>query len=255
MPGIRFTDLPAEVRNAVYGFCTPLTGYMEDFRGLLLASKQVRTEYEHEAINTMTLLFNRTRSEWPHELELRIQNPTKISEVNNIDVRLPASLYDPFLHDHDKQPDDYVPPSQLDPCLSFLFSLHVSQLTIGYYTNEGYKTPHSILTSRLVPHGLLTDLSTILTPHQQEKDEPAAPPPPHAFRRFRLQGPLRIRRLRYQWAYPDDTSSTFRVFVERANTQFFLSESKWWQLEDTPFAVRNWGSSSHDTVFFDINVW
>ncbi|CAI6332865.1 unnamed protein product [Periconia digitata] len=252
IPSKSFTNLPPEVRNAIYSLCTPVTGYMQDFRGLLLVSKQVRAEYEHEAVNTMSKFLDRIEKEWPHELELRIQRPTALSTLQYINVRLPVSIYDPFKPDSAEEVDDVPSLSRLEPCLKPLFSLCLSELSLGYYFDDGYRSPSVMLTSRLLPYGLLLDLTNILTPPSESDNFHC---PLRKSRQFRLERPMRVRRLRYHWAIPDHSSSSFRTYVEKANTGFFLSEVKTWLWqEEEDNVVRNWGSSSNGTVFFDINV-
>lgn len=252
MSSFQFVNLPAEVRNLIYSLCTPLTGYMQDFKGLLLASKQIHAEYEYEAVNTISRLLDRVRKDWPHQLELRIQNPTKISDINSINVNLPVSLYYPFGRPSGQMTSDRTLATRLEPCLSPLFYLYLTQLTIGYYYDVKYERPDSAYAFELIPLGLLTDLTNILNP-TGDYGTGRLFSPTRKSRRFRLDHPLCVRRLRYQWAELDGASSFERIRIVSINTRYFLNQETSSQQPMEKNLVKNWGCSNNNTIFFDID--
>ncbi|KAF2644067.1 hypothetical protein P280DRAFT_466754 [Massarina eburnea CBS 473.64] len=246
MSSVTFTSLPAEVRNAIYGFCTPLTGYIEDFKSLLLASKQISTEYQGEAVDVISKYIDSIERDWPHTKELHIDHPKKFSSLTSIIVQLPVSLYypsnDTSIKDRNKL---YRSNSRLEPCLASLFTLYLSDLTFTCYDDR----PDDWSGLADVPTGLLYDLTnTLITPSALEISQQEI----RTQRSFRLEKPVRVRRLCYKWYQHEKATGWSRLDVESHHTRFFLTEPLWWEVPNKQTLVRNWGSSSRDEVFFDV---
>jgi len=229
-----FLPLPAELRNRIYEFCSPVFGYLEEFSGLRCVSKQTRAEYETEAIKTMEKYLGCIKKAWPYPEELRIESPREFSKLSHVTVQLPMSLY--FLPHGDASFHDWLrklrhrngDELELEACLASLFSLHLSSLTVTYHddSNGLVRFYH-----HLAPEGLLRDLTNVLVSeptspvrgdqHQESEFEQRKQA------KFRLQGRLRVRRLVYKWCRSGQTAEHVRN-VQSRNIKFFLREEWWW---------------------------
>jgi hypothetical protein len=244
MPAPEFTKLPAEVRNAIYSFCTPFAGHRDEFRGLRLASNQIGTEYESEATAVISRYLSSIEKNWPHQEEIHFDRPSTFSDLANITVRLPVSLYYPPQQFSTEEAHHYGENTRFEPCLAPLFTLYISQLTFGCYHNS----KNALLS--VVPTGFLYDLTNILlTKSTLENSE-------HAVRTrlgaFRFEQSLNIQRLCYRWLQHEGSSSWRKLEVETVHNRFFLNEPLWWEVPNSQTLVSNWGSSSRAEVFFDI---
>jgi hypothetical protein len=248
-------SLPGELRNRIYGLCTPLTGHVEEFNGLRLASKRIQAEYETEAVSAMQKYLEAIKEDWPHLEELRIEPPRIISELADVTVQLPISLYYPLNRNDSFKNwvlDNHGNGKELDPCLAPLFSLHLSSLTITYYDDSNGITRHD---HHLVPQGVLLDITNVLV-NQPTSPSNAIPRERREYaqrinRKFHLNGGLHVRRLVYKWVRSEHTAEHVRN-VEMRNIKFFLREEWWWQGPQAKTLVLNWGRGD-DCVYFDIS--
>lgn len=251
-----FLGLPAEIRNQIYRTCTPFTDYVEEFKGLAQVSKQVRVEYESEAVRAIRQFLGRIEKQWPHATaKLRIEHPATLQTLDQLTVRLPRSLYYPPTAQVLSMNAEEVKMFQLENtrmemCLAPLFSLYLSRLTISYYNDGPTPSPADY---RTIPLGLLYDMTGILY---------GAPPNPssrlmeenRSKRDFRLTRPLHIRRLVYGW---DGKKEVLRpncwsdYHIDRANIQFFLREEHRWADWNPRTLVTNWGGNG-DFVYFEL---
>ncbi|KAF1962314.1 hypothetical protein CC80DRAFT_542630 [Byssothecium circinans] len=245
---LSFTALPSEIRNHVCSFCTPFTSHARDFMGLLLASKQIRAEYESEAVDIMVKYIASLKQAWPHAEELRIDRPTKFSDLVTITVRLPVSLYYPSSETSEAERNRHFRRgSQLEPCLASLFTLHLSKLTFTCYDNQ----PDDWSGLADVPTGLLYDITNFLIiPSALERSQLEA----RRHRTLRVVQPTRVRKVCYKWYQHEHSTGWNRLDVESRHTRFFLTEPIWWEVPNAQTLVTNWGSSSRDEVFFDIDI-
>jgi hypothetical protein len=249
-----FLTLPGELRNRVYGLCTPLTSHVEEFNGLRAVSKQIQAEYETEAVKTMQKFLEAIKKQWPHSEELRIEPLGSLSDLVAVTVLLPVSLYIPP-HGIDSFEDwlqnDQGNSKTLDICLAPLFSLYLSSLTIAYYDDSNGQVRHD---HHLVPQGLLQDITNVLvrqptSPSRRstrERQEYAQ----RMKRKFRLEGELHVRKVVYKWFRSEYTAEHVRS-VESENIKFFLREEWWWQGPNAKTLVSNWGRGD-DCVYFDL---
>jgi hypothetical protein len=255
MPKIYFLSLPGELRNRIYGLCTPLTAHVEEFSGLRSASKQIRAEYETEAVRTMRKYLETIEKNWPHSQELRITPPEKFSELADVTILLPVSLYFPqrgIDSFEDWVLDDHGNSKTMDTSLAPLFSVHLSSLTIGYHDDSNGLVRYDY---HLVPQGLLQDITNVLvirptSPARgstHERQEYAQ----RMKRKFRLEGGLHVRKVAYKW-FKSQHTAEYMMNVEWEHIRFFLREEWWWR--EGPNAktlVSNWGRGD-DNVYLDI---
>lgn len=47
-----FLSLPPEIRNGIYGYCTPISAPVSSYDGLLLSCKQIRSEFPVQALKS-----------------------------------------------------------------------------------------------------------------------------------------------------------------------------------------------------------
>jgi hypothetical protein len=256
MPASLLLPLPAELRNRIYEFCSPVFGYVEEFEGLRCVSKQTRAEYETEAVKTMQKYLEGIKKAWPYPQELRIEPPRQFSELAHVTIQLPISLY--YLPRGDASIYGWLQQLrhrngnelQMEACLAPLFSLHLSSLTTTFYDDSNGLTPFD---HHLAPEGLLRDLTNLLvseptTPTRGVQNQ-AREFELRSRTNFRLTGRLRVRRLVYKWCRSDQTAEQVWINDSR-NIEFFLRE-QWWWASAAKTLVRNWGRGD-DYVYFDI---
>ncbi|KAF2869094.1 hypothetical protein BDV95DRAFT_112344 [Massariosphaeria phaeospora] len=137
-----FLELPAEIRNEIYSYLTPLHAYSDICEGLVLSCKQVSSEYTRLAVLLVSKLVKKVLAEckadekdpppeggnWLHWQQMDVSIPGTFKELTSLTVQLPASLrhrsywstksihYDISYH--------YRRP------LNRLYSLHLSQIEI-----------------------------------------------------------------------------------------------------------------------------
>jgi hypothetical protein len=243
-----FLSLPAEIRNRIYGLCTPINAHTEEFKGLLLASRQLRREYESEAINVMHQFLASIKHQWPHSEELRFLGPTTFSNIDKLTVQLPLSLYFSMTRSEERSKPD----TKMEPCLGALYTLYLTRLTVAFYPDHATFinwTPWTI------PTGLLSDLLNPLMSRASSLD--IGFPLGRSLRKFQFheQSPkwqLHIRELAYCWssskvAHMSNLNALVQADVETTN--FFLHESRWFQ--HPVGVVHNWGHDA-DSIWFDL---
>ncbi|KAF1967842.1 hypothetical protein BU23DRAFT_281643 [Bimuria novae-zelandiae CBS 107.79] len=237
----KFSLLPAEIRNRIYAYCTPVHAHPEEFQGLLLASRQIRTEYECEALKVMQQYMDEIKRQWSHTQEIRFAEPKTFGDLAKITVQLPLSLYFPKNRREWSKGESYDR-TRLDLCLGPLYSLHVSKLTFSLYDDLGRFvnwSPHAI------PSGLLHDMLSPICGLQLPR-----PIPDGYLREFRIHDPVHIRKLEYNWgnskvAHSTNLNSLVEADVETAN--FFLQNSG--RFQEPLGLVQNWGRGA-DSIWF-----
>ncbi|KAF2686974.1 hypothetical protein K458DRAFT_429874 [Lentithecium fluviatile CBS 122367] len=251
-----FLVLPGEIRNRIYGFCTPVTGYVKEYNGLRFAAKQIRAEYETEALKAMRKYLASIKKEWPHPKELLIISPRNFSGLANVTVQLPISMYYPPHGDESLQvgqSNRRRNDTKMERCLAPLFCLYLSSLTIAYYDDSFglARYNHSLL-----PIGLLQDMTNVLvngrtTPFPSFSNE-IRMFEQRKSREFCLDGRLHVRRLIYRWIRSVEIDASEYVSdVEMRNIKFFLMEEWWWQSPRANTLVTNWARKGN-SVYFDL---
>ncbi|KAF2251093.1 hypothetical protein BU26DRAFT_517821 [Trematosphaeria pertusa] len=244
-------SLPAELRNEIYRLCTPVTAHIDQFSGLLLASKQTKDEYEKEAVKSMRGLLEGIQRQWPHRAQsegLQLSMLSRFRELASITVSLPLTLY------YSRRTDPIhgrAVHTRLETCLAPLFSLRLSRLTITFYENEA-----GFLNNCWVdpPQGLLYDLTNILV------TEPTRIPQDgdhydRMRREFHLSQPLRVRRLVFEWVNNEEWDIALKCLVKSCHSGWFLNKGWWWQGPEAKTLVTNWGGDGSSTgVEFHIDT-
>lgn len=253
MAALTFNSLPAEIRNRIYAICTPLTSRIEDFRGLLLVSKQIRDEYEGEAIKVMQQHFKSIEKSWPHAAKVYIDLPTRFLDLANVTVKLPISLYflttDLFVEMGLEEVHQFqIINTRMESSLAPLFSLWLSKLTFTYYIDQP-SVRHEL---RAIPLGFLYDITNVLV-NQPASDFHGHTNERRTGREFSLDRPLHVCRIAYKWPKDGSSSSFYNYHIDRSYTQFFLTEEWWWQSSNANSLVSNWGSGN-DWVCFDLDI-
>jgi hypothetical protein len=125
--------LPSEIRNHIYGYCTPINGHVRDYYGLLLSCKRIHIEYEGEVVGIISKLLDEVKRAWHliYATPLRTSMPTCLGDMANITVELPKSLYDRPSTYQTLHPDNSDP--KLEPAVPCLLQLHLTELNITYY--------------------------------------------------------------------------------------------------------------------------
>jgi len=246
---LEFLALPSELRNKIYSFCTPLDGYVEDFQGLARASRQIRAEYESEAVRVMRVYTCGVEKQGTH---IKFHKIDSFRNMTEMEVALPISLYYPSWTNvsslNNVALDAYqVDNTRMEQCFAPLFSLYLSRLTFTFYMNKenNHFAAGRVLTA--IPRGFMLDLTNALVrPSCLESLEDSEP---RSIREFRLHRPVRIRELAYKWVrHAINTAETYHV--DMANIQFFLNEEKWFQ--EPNGLVTNWGYSANMVVYLCI---
>jgi hypothetical protein len=256
MPFTSFETLPPEIRNRIYRFCTPIFGYVEEYKGLLWASKRVKTEYETEAVGVMQHYLASIEKAWPHPEKVHIPRPTKISDLTAVCVQLPASLC--YLLEFGRTPTDSsqektyrIKNTRLEICLAPLFHLRLSELKFAYYID---KRDEMIPDCEAIPLGLLFDLTSAFI-YRSPQLGGSRGLDVVVDRPFRFLEPFYVRRLVYQWLRQTDVDTGWRIAlsiagVDNRNLQFFLNE-EWRQYANSRTRVINWGRGT-SSVYFDM---
>jgi hypothetical protein len=127
MSPLIFLDLPAELRNHVYGYLTPIHSYTKGCTGFLLSCKHIYTEYEAEANLRLNGWLANLEREWQsvYHIKLQLGIVNDIATQQKMDVRVPRSM-SPWL------PTDPRLPRYLKP----LFWLHFEHLDFGLYDDD-----------------------------------------------------------------------------------------------------------------------
>lgn len=246
MSASRFLLLPAEIKYRVYSFCTPIFAYAEEFNGLSLTCWQVRHEYESEATRVMRQALSDMKRQSTFPAEIRFSEIRTIGDIARIAVLLPVSEYFPR-NRGDWSKIDSFDNTKLDPCLAPLYSLYLSRLVFKFYVNTDNFVNWS---PEVIPTGLLHDMMDPLNGLPFESDVP--PDDDVMVRGFRVDEPVRIRRLEYNWfnskvTHSSNLNSLVQADAETSN--FFLHISRHFQ---RPLGlVHNWGRQA-DTLWFDL---
>ncbi|KAH7355984.1 hypothetical protein BKA66DRAFT_255277 [Pyrenochaeta sp. MPI-SDFR-AT-0127] len=137
-PPVRpFLDLPSEIRNWIYGYCTPVNGYAEDYKGLSLSCKQIHSEYQGATLKVMERLLEGLKQNWRYEVRLRLPH----SRLAEVVLELPASVYHQGKSGHygSQGPVGSLNP-YLEPAIASIWLLYLSKLTITFYKDEPAST-------------------------------------------------------------------------------------------------------------------
>ncbi|KAF9739089.1 hypothetical protein PMIN03_007087 [Paraphaeosphaeria minitans] len=244
--------LPAEIRNRIYGFCTPIDAYPEEFRGLLLVSRQLRHEYESEALNVMRQFLASIEHQWPRSQGLRFSKLASFNDIDKVTVQLPLSLY--FATSKSEfllQPKKFNT-SAMESCLWILYTLCLTRLTFTFYDDLATFINWN---PALIPQGLLDDLLSPLVPpasrlgtdYHSMRSSPTC-----QFYAQSAKRQVRIRELAYVWsnskvAHMSNLNALVQADVETTN--FFLHES--YSFQHPHGLVHNWGHGA-DSIWFDL---
>lgn len=249
-----FLSLPAEIRNRIYALCTPLHVHTEEFRGLHSASRQLRHEYQHEALLVIHQFLTSIKQQWPHSEDVLFDGPKTLRDMDKITVMLPLSRY--FLTSRTGSPTDtldYPLSTRLEDCLKPLFTLHLTRLTFTFYDDSASFVNWN---PSIVPLGLLIDLINPLIIPKPVPYE-AHMLKRRAFQFYKDYGPqdLHIRELEYNWKSSKvaHASSDLNALVQADSQtlQHFLQMSGSFQYPGG--YVHNWGLGE-DSVWLDLKV-
>ncbi|KAK7185216.1 hypothetical protein PSPO01_08733 [Paraphaeosphaeria sporulosa] len=245
-------SLPAEIRNRIYGFCTPIDAYAEEFRGLLLTSRQLRIEYESEALSVMRQSLASIEHQWPHSQRLRFSKLASFNDIDKVTVQLPLSLYFATSKSDLLSKPEIVNTSAMESCLGILYTLHLTRLTFTFHDDLA-----TFINWRpsFIPQRLLHDLlSPLVPPASNLGTDYHTLRSSHTFQ-FYAQSPkqqVRIRELVYVWsnskvAHMSNLNELVQADVETTN--FFLHES--YSFQHPHGLVHNWGHGA-DSIWFDL---
>lgn len=246
--------LPAEIRNRIYGFCTPINGYVEDFKGLLLASRQLRHEYESEALKVLRQFLGSIEHQWPRSVGLQFSKHTSFNDIDKVTVQLPLSLYFPPRSKPWSKSDAFHR-TAMESCLGTLYTLYLTRLTVTFYDDLATFINWS---PSDIPIGLLSDLlSPLIAPASRLGTGLPSGRALRTFQFYDAQKPkrqVRIRGLAYNWsnskvAHMSNLNALVQADVETTN--FFLHESQWFQ--HPRGLVYNWGHDA-DSIWFDLRA-
>jgi hypothetical protein len=132
-----FLDLPAELRDKVYEYLTPIYCYTKECIGFLLSCKQVYREYEARASRSMKSLVSTVASGWSsiYHIQIHINPVATIAAQQWMSILLPRSRYPGTENFGNCSPG-------LPSCLEPVLLLHLEQLEFGLYTdNEAIDMP------------------------------------------------------------------------------------------------------------------
>lgn len=247
-----FLLLPAEIKLRIYGFCTPFYAHPQEFEGLRRASRQIRNEYEDEALKIMLQYLDGIKEQWPYAAKMHLVPPRNFGDLRNITIQLPISLYFPKRSREWSKPDS-LRNTKMELCLAPLYSLHISNLAFEFYDDTGTFINWS---PWVIPTGLLYDMIDPIGGLHNLPFHSGAPSDADATTRsFQLCDNIHIRRLEYNWrdskvvAHSINLNSLVQVDAETAN--FFLHNSGWFQ---HPIGlVHNWGRGA-DSIWFDLKA-
>jgi hypothetical protein len=232
-----FLELPAEIRNHVYSYCTPINGHVHEYRGLGLSCKQVRAEYKGELVRTMRKLLDRVNAKWRHRyvIPLRISMHGHLGYMASIVVKLPKSVY--YRPRGDETRDLGGSRPYLEPTIPSLLQLYLKSLTITYY--EDKPDPRNGYYSDISPCELARDVYVYY--NGRASDRQAAFSDHYSKTALRSMKPLHTRLLRIEWL-KDQTQRyrdymRYRHFLD-CSTMHSLAESNMvvdWKLHPEGF--------------------
>jgi hypothetical protein len=122
--------MPTELRARIYAkMSPPLTGPIQDFKGIVLANRNLKTEVEDELIRNMKHFLEGIMEEWSktYHSPLRIEIPTSIADIQKVRITIPRSIF--------RWPGPTYVKASVSPLLPLL-DLHVSSIRITFYADE-----------------------------------------------------------------------------------------------------------------------
>jgi hypothetical protein len=130
-----FLSLPAELRNKVYGYLSPVYGYTKDNVRFLLSCKQVDYEYEAETAHQMKMLIDPIKNEWPSifSVPIQISDTDTIAQQQVLTLRIPRSMYPGEGGRGDT--------NCLPRCLGPVFLIHLAYLEVGLFGDPAAAAP------------------------------------------------------------------------------------------------------------------
>ncbi|KAF2451871.1 hypothetical protein P171DRAFT_14209 [Karstenula rhodostoma CBS 690.94] len=254
MPASPLLLLPAEIRNRIYGFCTPIDAYAEEFKGLLLTSRQLRREYESEALNVMRQFLASIEHQWPPSEAILFSNLSSFNDIKRVTVQLPLSLYFSKSRSEIWSKSDTFHTTAMESCLGTLYTLYLTRLTVTFYDDLATFINWS---PWVIPTGLLLDLlNPLISPASclGTGFSPERALRTSQFYQRTTKQQVRIRELAYNWskskvAHMSNLNALVQADVETTN--FFLHESCWFQ--HPKGLVHNWGHGG-DSMWFDLRA-
>jgi len=162
MSPLSFLNLPAELRNSVYAYLSPIHCHTKECAGFLFSCKQIYYEYESESIMRVQKVLAHLECEWQSvcHVPLHVSAMKDIATQQNMEVLLPRSMY----HGAAKQSELGVP-----HCLKPIFLLCLESLRFGLYDDEAAATLPKFgttetngVTATHFPYGLLSAFISLL---------------------------------------------------------------------------------------------
>ena len=124
-----FLEIPPEIRNRIYGYCTPIDGHPRDYFGLLASCKQIKHEFSTEACKVFKRSLEKVEHEYRFNPPLRI---TASSSLATLTVELPSLG---LLKSSTQEPHELVSDEEnlLDPGIASLLNFHLDKVRIKLY--------------------------------------------------------------------------------------------------------------------------
>ncbi|KAF1993890.1 hypothetical protein P154DRAFT_567716 [Amniculicola lignicola CBS 123094] len=250
-PPCLFLQLPAELRCLIYAYCTPTTSPISSFIGILSTNKQIKSEFEVEALAHISklLVSIKTSFRLNNAADIILKPPKTLSALQFVKIQLPRSIYLPAPgvfqeNDYETYSIHQIYNTKLDQCLAPLFSLHLKKLTITFYKDKpkpSQKNKNKDRRNNLPPNfnfstrpkGLFFDLATTLlfpspplwklssaTLASREMDL-------YPIRQFHLIAPLNAKRISLHWGWDKDKDELAKPCQE-----FWTRECEFWKAEE-----------------------
>jgi hypothetical protein len=87
--------LPAEIRLEVYKYIDPHHNLPSKYAGLRATCRQLRTEFDHEALKAIRCQYARRLPKLRCHTKIHPERPIVIADVSTINVRIPLRKYHP----------------------------------------------------------------------------------------------------------------------------------------------------------------
>jgi hypothetical protein len=187
-----FLELPTELRNHVYSYCTPMDGHVHQYQGLGLSCQQVLAEYKGELVRTMRRLLDEVNGKWCHKYvtPLHVSMPGHCGYMAAIVVELPESVYYKSRGHEIRRTARY-----LDPAIASLLQLYLKSITITYY--KDISNPRTSYSHRITPCRIAKDIHIYY--HGRASTRQAAFSDQYYKTAFLNRKPLHTRLLRLVW--------------------------------------------------------
>jgi hypothetical protein len=139
----RFLELPAELRNKVYGHFTPADIYRTEIRGLLLSCRQIYHESRSEIAFQHRRHLDKIKQDWNRHFDAPLLI-YQFLESEQLTVAFPIFYFlDPSVDIHIGQ--DNLRRRRFRQSLKSFCALNLASLGISVYLNSGYDANHAAI--------------------------------------------------------------------------------------------------------------